>query len=113
MALEIQRESTEYVFTGWTGDVPAVGGDLAFLAAGVRPTTGDWKPAVVVDDSGDALWPDAVLSGVAGTYYIAIKIGAYNGGTLTLTPGDYQVWARLTDTDEQPVRIVPTTVTVA
>lgn len=111
--MEFQRESTEYVFTGWTGDIPAVGADLAFLAAGVRPTTGDWQTAIIVPDNSHALWADAVLSGVAGTYYIAIKLGAYNGGTLVLDPGDYQPWAKLSDTDEQPVRIVPQTITVA
>lgn len=111
MALEFQRESTEWIYTGWTGDVPAVSAELAFLTAGTRPTT-EWQTAEIIADSQHTLWGDAVASGVQGNFYVGIKIGAHNGGTLTLEPGDYQIWARLTDTDEQPVRIVPQTLTV-
>ncbi|PXY33564.1 hypothetical protein BAY59_10810 [Prauserella coralliicola] len=112
MTLELQRESTEFIFFGVTGDVPSVGADVAFLAAGVRPTPSDWKSAIVVPDSQHELWSDAVGSGAAGSYFVAILIGAHNGGTLVLDPGDYQAWARLTDTIEQPVRILPQAVSV-
>ncbi len=59
----MERESTEYLYFGSTGQPPSVGVEVAFLAAEVRPTSGDWKAAVVVT-SEHALWADAVSSGV-------------------------------------------------
>jgi hypothetical protein len=112
MAVTLQRESTEYVYMGFTGTVPSVGAEVAFLAAGVRPTT-EWKAAVIVGNSSHALWADAVASGVTGDYYIARLIGSFGGNDLTLTVGDYQPWVRLTGATERPVRIAPVTVTIA
>lgn len=104
MTLVMQRESTEYIYLGVSGDVPSVGAECAFLIAGVRPTGGDWKTATIVE-SGDPLYASAVSSGATGAYFVAIKIGAFSGGTVVLTAGDYQIWVRLTDATEQPVRI--------
>lgn len=113
MATVLERESTEYLYIGVTGDPPSVGADVAYLAAGQRPTVDDWHEAVVVSDSGHALWADAVASGVTGDYYVARLVGPFGGNDLTLEPGDYQPWVRLTDTTEQPVRIAPEVLEIA
>lgn len=112
MAVSLERETTEYVFVGATGSVPATGVEVAFLAAGVRPTTPDWETGIVVNNSGHALWPEAIATGLTGDYYIAILVGAFGGGTVVLTAGDYQVWVRITDTTEQPVKIAPVVLTI-
>jgi hypothetical protein len=112
MTLVMQRESTEFIYLGVAGNVPSVGAECAFLIAGVRPTSGDWKTAIVVIN-GDPLYASAVASGATGAFYIAIKIGAFSGGTVTLTAGDYQVWVRLTDATEQPVRIAAEALEIA
>lgn len=112
MTLVMQRESTEYIYLGVAGDVPSAGAKCAFLIAGVRPTAGDWKTATVVI-VGDPLYASAVASGVTGSYFVAIRIGAFASGTVTLTPGDYQVWVQLTDTVEQPVRIAAEALEIA
>ncbi|WP_214103247.1 hypothetical protein [Acrocarpospora catenulata] len=113
MATVLQRESTEFIYSGVDGDVPSVGAEMAFLAAAVRPTSGDWEQAVLVPDNSHPLWADAVASGLLGDYYVAILVGAYGGTGVVLAPGDYQVWLRLTDTVEQPVRIAPTALEIA
>jgi hypothetical protein len=112
MALTLERETTEYIYLGVTGNVPSTGVEFAFLAAGVRPTEPDWEPGVLIDSDAHALWDDAVASGVTGDYYIAILIGSFGGNTVVLTQGDYQVWVRLTDTTERPVRIVSEVLTI-
>jgi hypothetical protein len=112
MTLVMQRESTEFIFLGVAGDIPSVGAECAFLIAGVRPTSGDWKTAIVVVN-GDPLYDHAVSSGATGAYFVAIKIGSFSGGTVTLSPGDYQVWVRLTDVSEQPVRIAAEVLEIA
>lgn len=112
MTLVMQRESTEYIYLGVAGEVPSAGGKCAFLAAGVRPTSGDWKTATIVVN-GDPLYAAAVASGATGNYYVAIRIGAFASGAVVLTAGDYQVWVQLTDTVEQPVRIAPEVLEIA
>jgi hypothetical protein len=111
MAVTLQREATEFIYSGVTGAVPSVGAEIALLAANTRPTSGDWKTAVVVNNNAHALWPDASASGLTGDYFVALLIGEFGGNTVA--PGDWQVWLRLTDTTEQPVRILPTVLTVA
>lgn len=111
MAITMERESTEYVYLGVTGTVPATSVEVAFLAAGVRPTT-EWVAATLVGDSGHALWGEAVASGVTGTYYVARLVGSFGGTGSVLTAGDYQVWLRITDTTERPVKIAPVVLTV-
>jgi len=110
--MEIDRDSTEYLYIGVTGTVPSVGAKVAFKAPPTRPTTPDWKTAILVNNSSHALWNDAVASGVGGNYYVAILVGAFGGGTVVLTQGDYQAWLQLTDVTEQPVRIAPAAVEV-
>lgn len=112
--MEIERESTEYIYIGVTGDVPSVGAEVAFLTAGSRPTAPDWNTAIIVDDAGDALWPDAQAAGVSGDYFVAILVGPENSG-IDLSagaPADYQVWVKLTDTTEVPVKVAPAAVEV-
>ncbi|MFF3671678.1 hypothetical protein [Microtetraspora malaysiensis] len=113
MAVALQRESTEYLYLGITGGPPSVGAEFALLAAGQRPDSGDWKTAVVVSGQAHALWADAKGSGVKGDYYIGCLVGAFGGNTVAPPPGDYQVWLRLTDTTEQPVRIAPIALEIA
>lgn len=105
MAVIIQRESTEYLYVGITGDLPAVDQELAFLAAAERPEEVDWVEAELVNDNQHSLWADAQAA-ADGDYFVALLIGSFGSGH-PLTPGDYTVWVRLTDTIEQPVRIVP------
>lgn len=110
--MEIDRDSTEYLYIGVTGEPPSVGAEVAFKAANVRPESGDWETAIVVEDSGDALWDDAVASGVSGDYFVARLVGPFNSNDVVLTAGDYQCWVRLTDTTERPIRIAPAAVEV-
>lgn len=112
MAITLQRETTEYVYMGFTGTVPSVGAEVAFLAAGVRPST-EWTAATLVNNNTHPLWNDAVASGVTGNYYVARLVGSFGGTGVVLTPGDYQPWVRLTGATERPVRIAPVTVTIA
>jgi hypothetical protein len=105
--VEIQRETTEYLYLGITGSVPATSAEVAFLAAAVRPEEADWETATIVDTDVHALWGDAVASGVTGDFYLARLVGSFNANDVVLTAGDYQVWLRLTDTAERPVRIAP------
>lgn len=111
--MQIDRDSTEYIFVGVTGQVPSTSAELAFKSAGTRPTAPDWKTATIVNNSGHALWADAVASGVSGDYYVARLIGAFGGNTVSFaSAATYQVWLRLTDTTEQPVRITPNTLEI-
>lgn len=112
MAVQIDRDSTEYLYIGWTGDVPSISAEVAFMTAGARPTVTDWEPAIIVTGA-HALWADAVASGVTGDYYVAILVGSYGGNTVVLSgPAAYQPWCRVTDVTERPVRIAPVTVEV-
>jgi hypothetical protein len=120
MATVIQRETTEFLYVGVTGDVPAEGGELAFLEAGVRPTGEDWEDAILVPDDSHELWDDAVAATqlaaplASPDFFLAILVGTFGTpGGLELAPGDYQVWLRLTDTVERPVRIAPIALEVA
>lgn len=113
MSVVLQRESTEYLYIGVTGAVPMVGVEMAFLASDVRPEEADWETAILVDDSGHALWADASASGAVGDYYAARLVGPYNSNDVVLAVGDYQVWLRVTDATEQPVRIAPVALEVA
>lgn len=111
MPITVQRESTEYVYIGVTGAVPATGVETAFLTAGTRPTT-EWDASILVNNSGHSLWDEAVASGATGTYFIARLIGSFGGTGEVLSAGDYQVWVRITDTTERPVLIAPVVLTI-
>lgn len=110
--MQIDRDSTEYLYFGVTGTPPSVSAEVAFMVAPARPTAPDWEAAIIVPNDAHALWDDALASGVSGNYFIAILVGSFGGGTVVLTPDDYQPWVRLTDTTEQPVRIAPVSVEV-
>ena len=84
MTDEIPRESKEYISLGFKvdGTVPGTGVEAAFIAhPQTRPTTGDWKPAELLD----------------GEWRILV------GPDLTI--GYYDVWARHTDNPETTVRV--------
>ena len=109
----LQRETTEYIFVGISGDPPSIG-ELAFLPAGERPAEEDWLKAALVESAQDPLWQEAQASGASGDYFLAMLIGDYGeqdpgspDERTTLDPGDYQVWVRLTAEIERPVRIAP------
>lgn len=107
MTLTMQDLSTEYLFIGVTGDVPETGAEVAFKTAGSDPSESDWETAILVSNTGHTLWADAAASGATGDYYVAILVGSFGGNTVAPTAGNYQVWLRLTDTTERPVRIAP------
>lgn len=67
-----------------TGDAVA----FAVVAARTEPVSGDWKVGEWEID-GD-------------TTYARVLVGP--GGTITLTPERYDVWLRITDDPEIPVR---------
>lgn len=117
MSIQLDTDSTEYIYLGITGTAPSVSAEMAFLAAGTRPSSGDWNLVVIVADSSDPLWADAVASGATGSYYLAQLIGSFVGTSgivgITLAVGDYQVWLRLTGDIERPVRIAPVTMEIA
>jgi hypothetical protein len=88
MTDEIPLETLEYINLGFKvdGAVPASGVEAAFLhhpTTGTvpRPTTGDWKPAELLEGE----W--------------RLFVGP------DLTTGYYDVWARHTDNPEQTVRV--------
>lgn len=112
MALTMQDLSTEYIYIGVTGAQPSSGAQVAFKAAGSDPIETDWQTAVVVNNV-HALWNDAVASGATGDFYVARLVGPYGGTGAVPGAGTWQVWVRLTDTTERPVRIAPETLTIA
>lgn len=105
MSVQMERESTEYLYVGITGQLPSVSQELAFLAAGERPIEENWLEAILINNESHELWADASTA-TTGDYFLAILIGSFGTGHL-LNPGAYQVWVRLTDAFERPVRIVP------
>lgn len=86
-------DTLEYVrVTVSEGGVDITGDDvqLAFVVEGTAPVELDWE---------DADWE------VGGPPYVAsILVGP--GGVLELTEGKYEVWVRVTDNPEIPVRAV-------
>ena len=113
MSIQMQIESTEYVYCGIQGTVPN-SAKVAFLTAGVRPLGGDWIVATLITSPADPLWADASASGATGDYFVTLLIGSYVGNITphTLAAGDYQEWIQLTGDTEQPVRIAPVTLEV-
>jgi|SRR5690606_9868688 len=111
MTVAIDRDSTEFLYVGVSGTVPEVSAEVAFVEAGQRPEPEDWNPATIVHDQHE-LWADARASGASGDYYIAVLVGSYGDTGIALAEGDYQMWLRLTDTTERPVRIAPEAVEI-
>jgi len=63
---------------------------MAFVAGFGEPASGDWKAAV---------WDSAG----GGRYFAQCLIGP--GGTVVLAPGVWNVWVKITDSPEVPVRL--------
>ena len=66
--------------------------EMAFISGDTEPTSPDWKSASWETDA--TTDPD--------TYYARCLVGP--GGTVTLADGLYQVWVRVTDSPEIPVK---------
>ena len=66
--------------------------EMAFIAGDANPTSPDWKAASWETDS----------TTVPATYYARCLVGT--GGTVALAAGLYQVWTRITDSPEVPVK---------
>lgn len=113
MSISLQRETTEFVYVGVTGDLITGDAEVAFLDAELRPTSSDWSTAIKVENDQHELWEDAQASGVGGDWFIARLIGDFGVGGLVLEPGDYQPWVRLEDETERPVRLAPVTLEIA
>ena len=97
MPVSISRLSKEYLFFPVTtsDDLTGATAELAFMAdATALPGVSDWVNADIIGD---------VNSG----YQLRVLIGP--GAPVNLTPGDanpvsYQVWSKITDATEAPVR---------
>lgn len=63
---------------------------FAFIAGTTNPQAGDWKTGSWDTDT-------------QGDYLAQCLIGP-DGGTITLTPGAYYVWIKITDNPEVPIR---------
>ena len=94
--IELNRLSTEYVqvsaaFTVSGSPVNPTNDavQMAFMAGGALPGTSDWHAAV---------WETA-----GSAYYVQCLVGPANGGVV-LAPGMYEIWVRITDNPEVPVR---------
>jgi hypothetical protein len=95
----VSSQSTEYVLVGVTA---VVGGTLidptgdtvqmAFVAPNISPGSGDWKAAG---------WEVNTVS-QPHTYSVKCLIGP--GGTITLSPGTYDAWVKITDNPESPIQ---------
>lgn len=106
MSLQMRESTTEYMFAGWTGTIPSVGAEVAFMAdPEAEASDADYQPAVLVTSVAHPLWADAKRTGLTGDYYVAILVGSYGGGGVPLAKGPYQRWDRCTDVTERPVRV--------
>lgn len=87
--LRISSQSTEYILVAVTASVVVTGDPvaLAFTAPGTDPASGDWLTGNWVNGKA------RVLVGPAG-------------GAKTLTAGSWDLWVRVTDNPEIPVRRV-------
>jgi len=66
-------------------------GVMAFMQNGADPGSGDWKTAI---------W-DTDTTKTPTQYDLGCLVGP--GGTITLAPGRYRVWVKVTDSPEIPV----------
>ena len=65
---------------------------MAFISGGAEPAGGDWKTAVAETDG--TTNPD--------THLARCLVGP--GGTATLADGTYDVWVKIADSPETPVK---------
>ena len=97
MTLAISSVSLEYVrvqvtalksgsSVNPTGDVV----QMAFTGVGVLPVSGDWKTAS---------WETTPQN----AYYAKCLVGS--GGAVTLAAGRYDIWVKVTDSPEVPVKL--------
>lgn len=100
--MRLDRETTEYVFWGVTGDVPEGDVQVAILPPDQRPSEGDYFTAQKVN-SNHNLWGAAQKANPDFDWYTARLVGPWNNDVV-LTQGVYQVWLRFTDLTERPVR---------
>lgn len=87
MPLEIDRLSREYVYWPIVTDnvISGATAEVALLAdPTAHPEESDWETAEIFVNE------------------VRILLGP--GGTVELSPGDYQSWVRITDNPERPVR---------
>ena len=92
--LSMSRLSREYVFLDvqTPNNLSSSTTEVAFMSQPQDiPTTGDWENATLLDEGG---------------WRIRILIGPGHQDSVELSPGDYQVWAKIIDYPEQPVRRV-------
>ena len=92
----MSRLSTEYVqvqvtFTVDGASVSPTGDtvQMAFMQGGAIPATSDWHTAS---------WHTTGAS-----YFAQCLVGPANGG-ISLNPGNYSIWLKVTDSPEIPVR---------
>jgi hypothetical protein len=97
--LSIPATSREYVqvpvralSAGLPVDLSADTVEMAFLTSSAAPTSGDWRAAS---------W-DVDSTGSPARYRAQCLVGP--GGTAELAAGVYNVWVRVTDNPEVPVR---------
>lgn len=87
--LSMSRLSREYVFVDieTVDDLSTATSEVAFMAAEAIPTVSDWHPADLV-----------------GTWSVRILVGPGSANAVELAPGDYQIWVKIIDFPEAPVR---------
>lgn len=114
MAIELQRETTEYLFFAFDADTPSGAKEVAFAVPPARPDT--WHEFEFIEDDQHALWGKAVAAvGPGHDFYGAILVGDFGGNPLVLAPEDdpgHQGYTRLTNTPTRPVRRLPVGVIV-
>ncbi|GAC1397688.1 MAG: hypothetical protein NVSMB60_07970 [Mycobacterium sp.] len=98
--LTMSAQTTEYVhvsvsavFAGVTINPTTDVVSMAFTVPGTGPVSADWKAASWLVDT----------SVTPNVYYARALIGP-SGGVITLTAAVWDVWLRITDNPEAPVR---------
>ena len=94
MPLTISRLTREYIFSDLVTDDDLAGAtaEATFQDPDVIPEEVDWETADLVSDNGE--WSVRILVGPGGT--IELTAQEY--------PHDFQMWIRITDNPERPVR---------
>lgn len=96
--LTISRLTREYarLTIESPNDLSAATAEFAFMAAGLIPDEVDWSMGSILSlPSGADQWEARILVGDGGTVTLASP---------TTYPYDWQVWLRITDNPERPVR---------
>ena len=91
LSLEYVRVPVSAKQSGLTVDPTADTVKLAFSAAGVDPSSGDYKTSSWETDA----------TTTPATYYARCLVGP--AGTVALAAGTYEVWVKITDSPEIPV----------